>query len=394
MSKLFDKLKSLTSTLTSAASTVQSEPTTTKVAREVIAGDWGSGNARIEALKKKGYNPTVIQNEVNRILSSRELIIDNQLKWAHKIVDSHKYKYVFYDEPYGHECAVCHPHNGANKGWQCIGWSAAVWHHGGLPIPCNCGVIDNSTWEKILNAKTDSEALSIARSRLKLNDIKVIRNKNGLSKSLAQPGDIAALFNGNQYQHMYIIASSSQITDSTSSGGGYSNDISFRSFSGRYASNMKVLIRYTGKGLTKCPKKTINEVAKEVIKGLWLSGDARKRALTEAGFNYDEVQKEVNRILNNATTKTKKKKSYSGAYPNPKKYLEYGDKGTEVKKLQKYLNWYFDGAFYKNKGKANGIYDKITLKYVKKMQTKFFGAKEADGKVGPKTIAKMKTIKK
>lgn len=81
---------------------------------------------------------------------------------------------------------------------------------------------------------------------------------------------------------------------------------------------------------------------------------------------------------------------YTGEYPKVKKYLYKGDKGSEVKKLQNYLNWYTCGKFFKKCGKADGIYGNNTLKYVKKMQTDFFGKKEADGTVGPKTIAKMK----
>ena len=83
---------------------------------------------------------------------------------------------------------------------------------------------------------------------------------------------------------------------------------------------------------------------------------------------------------------------YTGEYPAPKKYLEYKDKGTEVKKLQEYLNWYTNGEFFKKCGSADGVYGKNTLKYTKKMQTDFFGASEADGKVGAKTIAKMKEV--
>lgn len=297
--QLLDLLKTITPTLASKASVSTSEPTTTRIAREVIAGDWGSGDTRTEKLKKAGYNPTIIQNEVNRILSSRELIIDNQLKWAQRIIDTKKYKYIAYSEQYGKECAVCHPHGGANHGWQCIGYGVAVWHHGGLPNKCHCSVIDNGTGERILKAKTDAEALKIAQNALGLKDIQVIRN-NGkvIPKALAQPGDIALMFvDGNVFKHVYIIGKNNKITDATRAGG-YGKDIKFRTFGGRYVSAMKVLIRYTGKGLCSCPPKTIDEVAHEVINGLWLSGDSRKKALTEAGFDYNAVQKRVNEILN------------------------------------------------------------------------------------------------
>lgn len=44
-------------------------------------------------------------------------------------------------------------------------------------------------------------------------------------------------------------------------------------------------------------KKTIDELAKEVIQGKWGNGEDRYRRLTQAGYNYDEVQKRVNEIL-------------------------------------------------------------------------------------------------
>lgn len=45
------------------------------------------------------------------------------------------------------------------------------------------------------------------------------------------------------------------------------------------------------------PSKSINELAQEVIAGKWGNGDARKQALTAAGYDADAVQAEVNRIL-------------------------------------------------------------------------------------------------
>ena len=42
--------------------------------------------------------------------------------------------------------------------------------------------------------------------------------------------------------------------------------------------------------------KSVEEVAKEVIAGKWSNGDARKTALENAGYNYIEVQKKVNEL--------------------------------------------------------------------------------------------------
>ena len=42
----------------------------------------------------------------------------------------------------------------------------------------------------------------------------------------------------------------------------------------------------------------IEDMAKQVIAGKWGNGEARKTLLTKAGYNYNEIQKEVNRQLN------------------------------------------------------------------------------------------------
>ena len=47
----------------------------------------------------------------------------------------------------------------------------------------------------------------------------------------------------------------------------------------------------------KAPKKTVSELAYEVIAGKWSAGNEREKLLTEAGYNYDEVQKKVNEIM-------------------------------------------------------------------------------------------------
>lgn len=45
------------------------------------------------------------------------------------------------------------------------------------------------------------------------------------------------------------------------------------------------------------PKKPIQEIAREVINGKWGNGDVRKQRLASAGYNYAEVQNEVNKLL-------------------------------------------------------------------------------------------------
>ena len=50
-------------------------------------------------------------------------------------------------------------------------------------------------------------------------------------------------------------------------------------------------------GSTVSTKKSVTEIAKEVIAGKWGNGDARKKALTKAGYNYEAIQKKVNELL-------------------------------------------------------------------------------------------------
>lgn len=47
-------------------------------------------------------------------------------------------------------------------------------------------------------------------------------------------------------------------------------------------------------------KKSVTEIAKEVIAGKWYAGAARKAALKKAGYDYDEVQDKVNELLNSS----------------------------------------------------------------------------------------------
>lgn len=52
-------------------------------------------------------------------------------------------------------------------------------------------------------------------------------------------------------------------------------------------------------------KKSVSEIAKEVIAGKWGNGDARKSAIKAAGYDYDAVQAEVNKQLKGSPKATK-----------------------------------------------------------------------------------------
>ena len=90
-----------------------------------------------------------------------------------------------------------------------------------------------------------------------------------------------------------------------------------------------------------------------------------------------------------AEPKKKKKKKYSGKFPKlpSKKYLGMGDKGTEVEKLQIFLNWYGGYKLDIDGELGNKTYAAIIDFQIKENL-------EIDGKFGKKSLAKAKKIKK
>lgn len=58
----------------------------------------------------------------------------------------------------------------------------------------------------------------------------------------------------------------------------------------------KISVTESAKSVT-TTKKSNEEIAREVIKGLWGNGITRKLKLAKAGYNYAEIQKRVNELL-------------------------------------------------------------------------------------------------
>lgn len=85
--------------------------------------------------------------------------------------------------------------------------------------------------------------------------------------------------------------------------GNYSNAVKKRTIiiNGRFIRGF-ICPKYTGNGAelppTQSGGKDIKTVAREVIAGQWGNGDARKKNLEAAGYNYKKVQDAVNQILN------------------------------------------------------------------------------------------------
>lgn len=89
-------------------------------------------------------------------------------------------------------------------------------------------------------------------------------------------------------------------------------------------------------------EKTIDELAREVIAGKWGNGNDRKNRLTNAGYNYNEVQNKVNSLLNSNNKVYYTIKSGDNLSSIAKKY------GTSVNQLVQWNNIKNPNLIYPN----------------------------------------------
>lgn len=101
------------------------------------------------------------------------------------------------------------------------------------------------------------------------------------------------------------------------------------------------------------------------------------------------IAQEANKINGYTTTSKTTGKKYTGTFPTlPKRgYFKTGDDGTQVKHLQKFLNWYGGYDLV-----VDGEVGPKTIAAVKKFQ--MAEGLTLDGKFGAKSLAKAKTVKK
>lgn len=115
--------------------------------------------------------------------------------------------------PYTHKCPVCSRRKyGKRYGSNCICVPFACWHHGGH-IPCRCSthVINDSNWNRIAELPDDNAALDIARKRIGVRDIMLIRGKNVMDS--LHRGDICAHFSEGRYIHSSLYLGEGKMLD-------------------------------------------------------------------------------------------------------------------------------------------------------------------------------------
>lgn len=124
-------------------------------------------------------------------------------------------------------------------------------------------------------------------------------------------------------------------------------------------------------------KKSVVEIAKEVIAGKWGNGAVRTAKLKAAGYNAVEVQKEVDKMLTPAKPKN--------PYPTPTVNVKKGSKGNNVRWVQWELKRLgYDIGKYGIDGSFGSATDKAVRAFQKKHKL------TVDGIVGKNTRAALK----
>ena len=150
-------------------------PVSATVTQDVINGVYGSGDARKANLEKAGYNYEQVQAEVNEALAFKAPVVDNMTAWAKNIAADNRYHYITWKsgDKKAQTCPICTNRKyNDHFGWQCIGFGAACWRHGGgLPINCSYSTISNEEGEALLKAKTDADSFTSTVSEKDVSDL-------------------------------------------------------------------------------------------------------------------------------------------------------------------------------------------------------------------------------
>ena len=239
--------KPMTPTTTTTTTTKPALKSIDVIAKEVINGQWGSGDERKKKLTAAGYNYDAVQKKVNEIVAaSIPARFQKANQWATNIANSGKYSYkVYNDNPNTHKCPICYP--GSGNGWNCIGFATACWRHGaGISCRCSCDTIYDALGDKLLRS-TNAEATRLVQNALGIANIQVVSNGGGtpIPLSKLKAGDLLILYDGNEYAHMAYYMGNGKYADSAR--GHNPTILANLTVSSSMQKQIKLAIRYTGK---------------------------------------------------------------------------------------------------------------------------------------------------
>lgn len=119
----------------------------------------------------------------------------------------------------------------------------------------------------------------------------------------------------------------------------YTSDGKVNGINGRVDMNYQVKELGGKIGTTSNNKKSNEEIAIEVIKGIWGNGAERKNRLTNAGYNYSDVQKIVNQKLSKKSNEEIALEVIRGKWGNqPERQKRLEKAGYNYKEIQKIVN--------------------------------------------------------
>lgn len=184
-------------------------------------------------------------------------IWDNAYAYAKTIASDNRFRYVKYSDknPDSKTCPICKKRvvREAGKwvvkiakaiGWNCIGGAFAAWHHGaGIKCKCNCHVFNNREYERMLYHMSSAKALKFAKEKIGNDNIKLIRNKNGIPRSEWKQGDICIKFSGKKYVHTWYRVAEGKVFDCR----GLKNTAKQIAIRNDKKYTCKMIIRYIGK---------------------------------------------------------------------------------------------------------------------------------------------------
>lgn len=197
-----------------------------------------------------------------------------------------------------------------NWSWCACTWSALAISLGYtdiMPIEISCGELINMAKKMGIWVEKDSYVPSPGDAILYDWD------DNGKGDSKGWPDHVGVV--------TYVNKKSGYITVIE---GNYSNAVKKRTISinGKFIRGYitpkysKTIIKTPEK---KEPDKDLATVAREVISGVWGSGDKRKKNLEKKGYDYNKVQEKVNEILNGDVNKKTTKKITTTCRPKSNK---------------------------------------------------------------------------
>ncbi|MBR3142415.1 MAG: peptidoglycan-binding protein [Clostridiales bacterium] len=147
--------------------------------------------------------------------ASNNGIIDAICEYAYEL-GKRDWHYIWFKlfVPYTHKCPICSNRpEGKRYGSNCICVPFACWHHGGhIPCRCNTLVINDSNWNRIKELQDHEDSLEVARKRIGVRDIIIIKG-DPVMTSLLRKGDICAHFSGGKYIHSSLYLGDGKMLD-------------------------------------------------------------------------------------------------------------------------------------------------------------------------------------